>query len=100
MRRLVDWLYDALEPDAAAAAAAGQDLYVSAGLAAALCAGQELAAEAGGGKKRRGRKSKWTCEACGQKKPKKVREGCTNYKALATGQHCQQSFKLSTAQGY
>ena len=51
---------------------AKRDLYIGEDLAAALCAGQELTTEGETGKKRRGRKSKWICEACGQKKPKKV----------------------------
>ena len=57
---------------------AKRDLYIGEDLAAALCAGQELTTEGEtAGKKRRGRKSKWVCEACGQKKPKKVPSAAT-----------------------
>ena len=60
---------------------AKRDLYIGEDLAAALCAGQELTTEGETGKKRRGRKSKWVCEACGQKKPKKVPAATTRGKA-------------------
>ena len=105
VRRVVDWVYAVLvsggggggdddNPDADGEGGQ-QDLYIDAELATALCAGQELTTEAeAAGKKRRGRKSKWVCETCGQKKPKKIPATRSKSKAAENNNENGGSFVL------